>query len=127
VCHQTVSLVARHLEENGIPTVVFGTAKDIVESCGVARFVFTDFPLGNSCGRSFEAEHQHEVIELGLSLLEHAQAPRTTVQAPAVWSDDDTWKKMIFTEDQPFISGEALENWLAAKQRYRDQKAAGEL
>ena len=122
-----MSLVARHLEANGIPTVMFGTAKDIVEHCGVARFVFVDFPLGNSCGRSFDPKHQHEVIELGLQLLENATAPRTTVQAPAVWSDDDTWKQLIFTEEQPFLSGEALENWLAAKQRYRDKKAAGEL
>ena len=122
-----MSLVARHLEENGIPTVVFGTAKDIVEHCGVARFVFVDFPLGNSCGRSFDAENQHEVIELGLRLLETAVGPQTTIQAPYVWSDDDRWKELIFTEEQPFLSGEALENWLAAKQRYRDKKAAGEL
>ncbi|MGB5758264.1 MAG: hypothetical protein WBM50_15215 [Acidimicrobiales bacterium] len=122
-----MSLVSRHLEANGIPTVVFGTAKDIVEHCGVARFVFVDFPLGNSCGRSFDADHQHEVIELGLRLLETAVAPRTTVQAPAVWSDDDSWKQLIFTDEQPFLTGEALENWMAAKQRYRDKKAAGEL
>ena len=51
----------------------------------------------------------------------------TTVQVPDVWSDDDTWKRLIFTDEQPFLSGEALENWLAAKQRYRDKKAAGEL
>ena len=122
-----MSLVARHLEANGIPTVMFGTAKDIVEHCGVARFVFLDFPLGNSCGRSFDAEHQHQILELGLQLFENATAPRTTVQAPDIWSDDDTWKQLIFTDDQPFLSGEALENWMAAKQRYRDKKAAGEL
>jgi hypothetical protein len=122
-----VSLVARHLEANGIPTVVFGTAKDIVECCGVARFVFVDFPLGNSCGRSFDPENQHQVLELGLRLLETAVASRTTIQAPDVWSDDDGWKQLIFTDEQPFLSGEALENWLAAKQRYREKKAAGEL
>src|SRR6266516_391553 len=38
VCHQTVSLVARHLEANGIPTVVMGCAKDIVEHCGFAHW-----------------------------------------------------------------------------------------
>jgi D-proline reductase (dithiol) PrdB len=118
-----VSLVARHLEANGIPTVVFGAAKDIVEHCGVARYVFTDFPLGNSCGRSFDAAQQHAVLEIGLQLLENATAPRTTVQTPDVWSDDDAWKQLIFTDEQPFLSGEALENWMAAKQRYRDLKA----
>jgi hypothetical protein len=122
-----VSLVARHLEANGIPTVMFGAAKDIVEHCGVARFVFLDFPLGNSCGRSFDADHQHQILELGMALLENATAPRTTVQALDVWSDDDDWKRLIFTEDQPFLSGDSLKNWMAAKQRYRDKKAAGEL
>ena len=44
VCHQTASLVARHLEANGIATVVMGCAKDIVEHAGVPRFLFSDFP-----------------------------------------------------------------------------------
>ena len=38
VCHQTISLVARHLEANGISTVVMGCAKDIVEHAAVPRF-----------------------------------------------------------------------------------------
>ena len=54
VCHQTVSLVARHLEAKGIPTVVFVNRPDIVEYVGVPRFVFTNFPLGSTCGRPFE-------------------------------------------------------------------------
>ena len=45
------SLVARHLEANGIPTVVMGCAKDIVEHAAVPRFLFSDFPLGNSAGK----------------------------------------------------------------------------
>ncbi len=40
------SLVARHLEANGIPTVVIATARDIVESAAVPRLLFVDFPLG---------------------------------------------------------------------------------
>jgi hypothetical protein len=48
--YQTVSLAARHLEENGIATVVMGCAKDIVEFVGVPRFLFSDFPLGNATG-----------------------------------------------------------------------------
>ena len=35
VCHQTTALVARHLERNGIPTVIMGCAKDIVEHAAV--------------------------------------------------------------------------------------------
>ena len=92
MCHQTVSLVARHLEANGIPTVIMGAAKDIVEYCGVPRFLFSDFPLGNSAGRPHDAESQAQTLELALRVLETAPGPRTTVQSPQRWSDDASWK-----------------------------------
>jgi D-proline reductase (dithiol) PrdB len=93
VCHQTVSLVARHIEEGGIPTVIMGCAKDIVEHCGVPRFLFSDFPLGNSAGRPFDPASQAATLELALRVLESAPAPRTTVQSPQRWSEDASWKK----------------------------------
>jgi hypothetical protein len=87
-----VSLAARHLEANGIPTVIMGAAKDIVEHCGVPRFLFSDFPLGNSAGRPHDAESQAQTLELALRVLETAPGPRTTVQSPQRWSDDASWK-----------------------------------
>jgi hypothetical protein len=69
-----------------------GAAKDIVEHCGVPRFVFSDFPLGNSAGKPFDVESQSETLELALCLLESAPAPRTTVQSPQRWSEDASWK-----------------------------------
>ena len=92
MCHQTVSLVARHLEAHGIATVILGSARDIVEHCGVPRFVFTDFPLGNPCGKPYDAAMQRAIVGLGLELLERAFAPRTTVQTPFVWSEDQSWR-----------------------------------
>ncbi len=122
-----MSLVSRYLEEHGIPTVVFGTAKDIVESTNVARFVFCDFPLGNSCGESFDTEQQLEILELGLGLLETVSDSEagTTVQAPFTWRGGQDWKNKIFTDEQPFLEGEAYDNWMAAKERYRRNKAEG--
>ena len=87
-----MSLAARHLEANGIPTVIMGCAKDIVEYCGVPRFLFSDFPLGNSGGRPFDADSQAVTLELALSVLETAPAARTTVQSPLRWRDDAAWK-----------------------------------
>jgi D-proline reductase (dithiol) PrdB len=127
VCHQTVSLVARHLETNGIPTVVFGTARDIVEYAGVPRFVFTNFPLGATCGRPFDAVMQREIIDTGLRLLETAHAPAPTVVTPYVWSGDDRWKHLIFTKEQPFLEGEAYEHWMKAKEKYRQLKQEGKV
>ena len=87
-----MSLVARHLEANGLPTVIMGCAKDIVEHAGVPRFLFSDFPLGNSAGKPFDVESQAATLELALRVLETAPAARTTVQSPQRWSDDASWK-----------------------------------
>jgi len=93
VCHQTISLVARHLETNGISTVVMGCAKDIVEHAAVPRFLFSDFPLGNSAGKPHDATSQGFTLELALRLLETAPGPQTTVQSPLRWSADASWKR----------------------------------
>ena len=92
MCHQTVSLAARYLEAHGIPTVIMGCAKDIVEHCGVPRFLWSDFPLGNPAGRPFDVESQAQTLELALRVLESAPAARTTVQSPLRWSEDAAWK-----------------------------------
>jgi glycine/betaine/sarcosine/D-proline reductase family selenoprotein B len=93
VCHQTVSLVARHLEQGGIATVVMGCAKDIVEHAAVPRFLFSDFPLGNSAGKPHDAASQAFTLELALRVLESAPGPQTTVQSPLRWSADPAWKR----------------------------------
>ena len=92
VCHQTLSLIARHLEEGGIPTVLMGCAKDIVEHCGVPRFLFSDFPLGNSAGKPHDVASHRETLTLAFKVLETAPSARTTVQSPQRWSPSHDWK-----------------------------------
>jgi glycine/betaine/sarcosine/D-proline reductase family selenoprotein B len=92
VCHQTISLVARELEANGISTVVMGCAKDIVEHAAVPRFLFSDFPLGNSAGKPHDKASQAQTLELALRLLESAVGPQTTLQSPQRWASDAVWK-----------------------------------
>ena len=92
VCHQTVSLAARALEIAGIPSVVMGCAKDIVEYVGVPRLLFSDFPLGNAAGRPNDQASQSTTLDLALKLLESATGPRTTMQSPLRWSDATAWK-----------------------------------
>lgn len=92
ICHQSVSLAARALETSGIPTVVLGCAKDIVEYVGVPRLLFSDFPLGNAAGKPHDPASQAFTVELAMRLLESAPGPRTTVQSPLRWSDNPDWK-----------------------------------
>jgi hypothetical protein len=89
---QAVSLAARQLEGSGIAVVVTGCAKDIVEYCGVPRFLFSDFPLGNAAARPHDRESQTFTLELALRVLETVPAARTTGQSPLRWSPDPSWK-----------------------------------
>src|SRR5262245_35232558 len=112
VCHQTVSLAARTLEENGISTVVMGCAKDIVELIGVPRLLFSDFPLGNSAGRPNDPDSQALTLELALRLLEWAPGPRTTLQSPLQWGTNPDWKRDYCNIDR--LSPEEVERRRAA-------------
>ena len=93
-----MSLVARHLEENGLATVVVGSARDVVEECGVPRFLFSDFPLGNPCGKPWDVSMQQTIMTMALDLLESAWAPRTTIQTPFCW-DNDHWRDNFMRVD----------------------------
>ncbi len=82
-----------------MPTVVIGAGRDIVEHCGVPRFLFTDFPLGNPVGRPGDADMQRQCVDMAFELFERAFAPRTTVQTPFVWSDDHSWRDRFMQVD----------------------------
>lgn len=120
-----MSLVSRHLEENGIPTVIVGSARDIVEHCGVTRFLFTDFPLGNPCGPPFQPELQARIIEQAIGLLETADVARTTVAAAVEWQNDPDWRdryNRVRPEDSARLLAErdARRKWRATlKQAHR--------
>jgi D-proline reductase (dithiol) PrdB len=73
--------------------VVMGCAKDIVEHAAVPRFLFSDFPLGNSAGKPHDPDSQAFTLELALRVLEAAPGPQTTVQSPLRWSADASWKR----------------------------------
>ena len=84
VCHQTSALVARHLEANGIPTVVMGCAKDIVEHAAAPRFLFSDFPLGNSAGKPQDVASQAQTLELALRCWNRIRRPHHDAVAAAL-------------------------------------------
>ncbi len=126
-----MSLIARHLEANGIPTVIMGCGKDIVEHVGAPRFLFSDFPLGNAAGKPNDIESQAYTIELALKVLETAVGPRTTVQSPLRWSEDASWKLDFSNIEQ--MSDEEIarrraefdrNKQIAKARRERDIKAA---
>ena len=94
-----MSLVARHLEAEGIPTVILACARDITDSAFPPRAVFLNFPLGNPAGRPFDPENQRAVLAAALGLLETAERPGTIVDLPFRWSEDDSWMERVYDEN----------------------------
>lgn len=88
-----MSLTARVLEAGGITTVIIGSAYDIVTSCGVPRFLFNDFPLGNPLGKPFDRKTQRQSVEMALDLTRSVTAPGAIVTTPFRWADNDQWKE----------------------------------
>ena len=93
MCHQSISLIARYLEEHDVPTVVMGCARDIVESALVPRFWWSDFPLGHSAGKPNDSASQAATLAGALQLFTSARVAGTTVASTQAWSDDDGWKQ----------------------------------
>ncbi len=118
-----MSLTANAIESAGIPTVVMGAAKDIVEHVGVPRFAFSDVPLGNSAGLPHDEGSQRDVLESAFKLFESAFAPRTTVQTAARWNvGDHSWKHDFMNREQ--LDPEAVAK---AKAEFERQKELANL
>ena len=94
-----MSLVARHLEANGIPTVVLCSARDITASAFPPRAVFVNYPLGNTSGRPYDPENQREIVKQALEVLEAATEPGRIVDTRHCWSDDEGWMERVYDEN----------------------------
>ena len=111
--YQTVSPVARHLEEHGVPTVVFSNARDITRQAFTPRAFFTNYPLGNPVGRPGDVEDQRSGLLAGIRLLESATEAGVIVDSDRVWTQRRDWMRLIFSAEQPFLSDEAEARRLA--------------
>ncbi len=119
VCHQSVALAASALEAAGIPTVIMGCARDIVEQVGVPRLLFSNFPLGNGAGLPHDRASQIETARMAVQMLDSAQAPRTTQQSPIEWSGEANWQKDYSNADM--LSRDEIKRRRAAFDTVKDE------
>ena len=113
-----MSLLARQLETAGIITLIIGSAIDVVEYCGVPRYLHTDFPLGNPCGVPYDRDMQLAIMHQGLSLIATAEQPRTTQRSSFSWKDD------LWRSDYALIDDSNREELRLRGERRRQQQAA---
>jgi D-proline reductase (dithiol) PrdB len=83
-----VGLVARVVEEAGIPTVTVSTGRDITALVNPPRSLFINFPMGNSFGKAEDVAMQTEILQAALDFAVSATEPGVLVDAPYVWDED---------------------------------------
>jgi len=87
-----VGLIARTIEEGGVPTLTIGSCRDMMAAVKLPRAVFVDFPLGRQCGRPGEQDLQIRILKDALKTLVEAQVPGEIVDLPYQWPDSFDWE-----------------------------------
>lgn len=70
LCHQSIGLVARALELEGVPTMTLAVVKDVVDSVRPPRVAFYDGEPGTVSGLPNFPEHQRRILDEALRLIE---------------------------------------------------------
>jgi hypothetical protein len=70
-----VSVIARVLEEAGLPTVSIALVKEHAAKVKPPRTLFVPFPYGYPLGKPDDPEFQHRVIAAALGLLDYPEGP----------------------------------------------------
>jgi len=75
LCHQSIALVARGLEQAGIPTIMLAVETDVIEKVRPPRAGFYNGEFGSVAGRPLWPEHQRRVLDEALRWLEPIDQP----------------------------------------------------
>ena len=80
-----MGLVARVVEESGIPTVVVSTGRDLSAQVRPPRTVFVNFPMGNPFGQPFDKHQQRTILLDALRALESIKVGGAMIDLPYQW------------------------------------------
>ena len=75
LCHQSVALAARAIEQSGIPTMMLSVLRDEIERVHPPRAGFYRGEFGRVAGQPNWPEHQRRVLDQALRWMESADQP----------------------------------------------------
>jgi hypothetical protein len=75
LCHQSVSLAARAIEQSGIPTMTLGVQRDVLESVRPPRAAFYQGQIGSVVGQPNWPQYQRRVLDEALRWIEPMDEP----------------------------------------------------
>ena len=107
-----MGLIARKLEESGMPTVYLGSCRDMMELVKPPRAAFVNFPLGHQCGKPGETDLQTRILRDALDLFQSADSPGEIVDLDYTWQVPFTWQDYQNDISEMLASeGSAAQNW----------------
>ena len=83
-----MGLVARCIEESGIPTVTVSTGRDITALVRPPRSLFVNFPMGNTFGRAGDTAMQTKILRAALDFAVTAEDPGFLADYKGEWHED---------------------------------------
>lgn len=120
MCHQTVCLIARHFENLGLPTLILGSALDILEAGQPPRAKFLNYPLGFESGKFEDKINQLEVVRQALSGFE-------TIEKPSILKMEFDWPEgweLIKKREEGILDLRSPRNEIPQYQSEADRLAA---
>ena len=77
LCHQTLGILARGIEEHGIPTIMIGVDRDAADLVRPPRTAYHEGDLGSVAGRPNWKQHQLRILDETLRWIETFDQPGT--------------------------------------------------
>ncbi len=99
-------VLARVIEEAGIPTVTVTMMPVLSEKYRSSRILGVEFPFGHSFGRPGDGEVQTRVLRNALTLLAEAPVAETRVDLGEKWPGDpkEAYKNWQPSEPSPIVA-----------------------
>ena len=90
-----MGLIARSIEEAGIPTLTLTSALSITRSVNPPRAAFLDYPLGRTAGPPHAPAVQRRILLDALTGFETITEPGGFIELDHAWSGNDDWKEAV--------------------------------
>lgn len=111
-----MGLVARKIEEAGVPTVCLNMIWTLQRAIGMPRVAAIEHPFGRPYGDVGAAEVQRAVVKAALEVASSAEVPGHVCHLPFRWHEDPAQTHWHPAEPSPIIG------FLKARQAKRDAR-----
>ncbi len=75
LCHQTLGIVAREIEQRGIPTMLLSVDRTVTDLVRAPRTAYYDGEFGSVAGKPNWSQHQHRILDESLRWIETLDQP----------------------------------------------------